>query len=80
MIKRIKFKIKKGDTVEVVSGEYKGKNGIVSSIKKESNKLIIENINIKTKHVKPKQTDEKGYIKKIEGPIHYSNVKLIKKR
>nr|YP_009394179.1 ribosomal protein L24 [Rhodomela confervoides]ARW62741.1 ribosomal protein L24 [Rhodomela confervoides] len=78
-MRKTKLKIKKGDTVEVLSGKYKGENGIVYSVNKDHDKLIIENINIKTKHVKPRQTDEKGYIKKIEGPIHYSNVKLIKK-
>nr|YP_009392104.1 ribosomal protein L24 [Periphykon beckeri]ARW60452.1 ribosomal protein L24 [Periphykon beckeri] len=74
----MKTNIKKGDQVEVISGKYKGKFGKVSLIIKEKHQLIVENINIKTKHVKPKTTENTGYIKKIEKPIHYSNVKLIK--
>jgi len=74
----MKNKIKCGDNVSIISGKYKGDTGKVISIIKKKNKIIIENINIKTKHIKPKQTEEKGYIKKIEAPIDYSNVKLIK--
>nr|YP_010619905.1 Ribosomal protein L24 [Symphyocladia marchantioides]WAX03918.1 Ribosomal protein L24 [Symphyocladia marchantioides] len=72
----MKTKIKKGDDIKIISGKYKGKYGKVSSVLKKNNQVLIENINIKTKHIKPKQTDEKGYIKKIEQPIHYSNIKL----
>nr|YP_009396455.1 ribosomal protein L24 [Polysiphonia scopulorum]ARW65641.1 ribosomal protein L24 [Polysiphonia scopulorum] len=75
----MKIKIKKGDNVEVRSGKEKGKQGKVISIIKNKEYIVIENINIKTKHIKPRQTDEKGTIKKIECPIHYSNIKLINK-
>nr|YP_009395008.1 ribosomal protein L24 [Polysiphonia stricta]ARW63570.1 ribosomal protein L24 [Polysiphonia stricta] len=74
----MRTKIKTGDKVEIISGNYKRKQGIVNSIIKD--KVIIKDINIRTKHIKPKQTDEKGYIKKIECPIHYSNIKLIAKK
>ena len=76
----MKIKIKKGDNVEVISGKDKGKQGIVLSIIKQKQQVIVENINVKTKHVKPKQTDEKGMIKKVEFPIHYSNIKIISKK
>nr|YP_010619321.1 Ribosomal protein L24 [Amplisiphonia pacifica]WAX03334.1 Ribosomal protein L24 [Amplisiphonia pacifica] len=75
----MKNKIKKGDDIQVISGKYKGQYGKVSLVLKKDNQVLIENINKKTKHVKPKQTDDKGYIKKIEKPIHYSNIKLITK-
>nr|YP_009399558.1 ribosomal protein L24 [Dictyomenia sonderi]ARW69164.1 ribosomal protein L24 [Dictyomenia sonderi] len=75
----MKIKIKKGDDIKIISGKHKGEYGKVSSILKKNNKVIIENINIKIKHIKPKQADDKGYIKKIEQPIHYSNIKLIQK-
>nr|YP_010618935.1 Ribosomal protein L24 [Deltalsia parasitica]WAX02948.1 Ribosomal protein L24 [Deltalsia parasitica] len=75
----MKTKIKKGDDIKVISGKYKGKFGKVSLVLKKNNQVLIEDINIKIKHVKPKQTDDKGYIKKIEKPIHYSNIKLITK-
>nr|YP_010619515.1 Ribosomal protein L24 [Xiphosiphonia pinnulata]WAX03528.1 Ribosomal protein L24 [Xiphosiphonia pinnulata] len=75
----MKTKIKKGDDIKVISGKYKGKYGKVSLIIKKNNQVLIENINIKTKHIKPKQKDDKGYIEKVEKPIHYSNIKLITK-
>lgn len=79
MIKSKKsFKIKKGDNVKIISGKFKGQTGIVNSIIKKTNSITIENINIKVKHTKPKQSEEKGEIRKIEGPIHYSNVTIIK--
>nr|YP_010851072.1 ribosomal protein L24 [Aphanocladia stichidiosa]WGH14051.1 ribosomal protein L24 [Aphanocladia stichidiosa] len=75
----MKNQIQKGDSVKIISGKYKGEYGKIFSIIKNKNQVLIKNINIKTKHIKPKQTEDKGYIKKIETPIHYSNVKLIKK-
>nr|YP_010619128.1 Ribosomal protein L24 [Pterosiphonia complanata]WAX03141.1 Ribosomal protein L24 [Pterosiphonia complanata] len=75
----MKIKIKKGDDIKIISGKHKGEYGKVFSVLKNNKQVIIENINIKTKHIKPKQTEDKGYIQKIEKPIHYSNIKLIKK-
>ena len=71
------MKIKKGDLVQVISGRYKGQKCKVSSTIKNKNQVVLEQTNLKTKHVKPRQTDEKGYIKQIAYPIHYSNIKLI---
>lgn len=75
----MKIKIKKGDNVKVISGKEKGKEGLVRSILKNRQQVVVENINIKIKHVKPKQTEEKGIIKEIECPIHYSNIKIVNK-
>ena len=73
------MKIKKGDLVKIISGKEKGKTGKVSLIIKKKNRVIVKDINMRTKHIKPKQQDEKGYLKQIEAPIHFSNVKPIKK-
>lgn len=70
------MKIKQGYQVEVISGKYKGHKGKVLSIFKKTSKITIENLNIKIKHMKPRDKNEKGYIKKIEGTIHQSNVKI----
>nr|YP_009395839.1 ribosomal protein L24 [Herposiphonia versicolor]ARW64819.1 ribosomal protein L24 [Herposiphonia versicolor] len=72
----MKNKIRKGDEITIISGKYKGTNGKVLEILKKNHRVLIENINMKIKHVKPKQTEDKGYIKKIEAPVHYSNIKI----
>jgi len=72
------MKIKKNDTVTIISGKYKGQEGSVIKIRKKYNQIIIKNINLKTKHIRPKKEDDIGTIKKIEAPIHISNV-LLKK-
>jgi large subunit ribosomal protein L24 len=73
---RVKMHIKTGDTVQVISGRDKGKVGkILKTLPKES-KVIIEGVNVKTKHVKPTQEGESGQITTFEGAIHSSNVML----
>nr|YP_009397693.1 ribosomal protein L24 [Dipterosiphonia australica]ARW66879.1 ribosomal protein L24 [Dipterosiphonia australica] len=74
----MKIQVKKGDDVKIISGRNKGKSGKVLSIIRNKGQVIIENTNIKIKHIKPKQTNEQGHIAKIEGPIHHSNIKIIK--
>lgn len=71
------MKIRQGCEVEVISGKYKGSKGRIISICKKRSSVTIENLNMKTKHLKPKQNDEKGCIKQIEGMIHKSNIKII---
>lgn len=71
-----KINLKTGDIVKIISGKYKNKKGKIKKIIVNKNSLIIENINTKTKHVKPKQNEEKGQIIQIEAPIHRSNAKL----
>lgn len=73
---RQKMHVKKGDTVQVISGRDKGKVGeIVKSIPSDS-KVIVKGVNVKTKHVKPQQEGESGQIITFEAPIHSSNVML----
>lgn len=68
--------IKKGDNVTIISGKYKYKTGKIVKIINSKNQVIVENINIKTKHIKPKREEEQGEIIKIEAPIHKSNIKI----
>lgn len=71
---KIKFQIKVHDKVKIISGQNKGKVGIIKTIIKEKNQVIVEGVNIKSKHIKRTRSDETGLIKKIEFPIHSSNV------
>lgn len=75
-MKKYRINIKQGDEVKIISGKYKGSTGKVIKVITKSNRLIVEKINVQLKHVKPKQTEEKGEIKQIERPIHRSNIKL----
>lgn len=74
-----KLKIKKGDQVIVISGENKGEKGQVKSVNREKNTLIVENVNMITKHVKPNAKHPDGAREQVEGPIHISNVMLLAK-
>jgi large subunit ribosomal protein L24 len=73
----MKLKIKKGDTVEVITGNDKGKSGRVMMVMPKEMKILVEGINIRKKHARPSQDNPKGGIKEMEMPIHYSNVMLI---
>lgn len=71
------LKIKIGDEVIVISGNNKGKKGFVKKITKTKCKVIISDINIITKHIKPTNQKPTGSISKIESPIHISNISVI---
>lgn len=68
--------VKKGDTVQVIAGKDKGKVGAILKAIPEKSQVIVEGVNIKTRHVKPRQEGESGQIVTAEGPIHSSNVML----
>ncbi|GCE47791.1 large subunit ribosomal protein L24 [Thermosporothrix hazakensis] len=71
-----KLRIKKGDTVLILAGKDKGKEGTVSRAIPQMNKVIVEGLNTVKKHVKPRgQTQQGGIIEKAM-PIHVSNVML----
>ncbi len=75
-VTRYKMHVKKGDTVQVISGKDKGKIGeILQTLQKES-KVLVKGVNFRTKHVKPQQEGESGQIVTNEAPIHSSNVML----
>ena len=71
------MKVKVNDTVLVITGEDKGKQGKVIRTLKKEGKVVVEGVNIVKKHSKPRTTNDKGGIFEIEAPIHVSNVKVI---
>lgn len=75
--KKIKLHIKKGDTVKVIAGDDKGKEGKVLEIVTAKNRAIVEGINIITKHQKPSAGKPEGGIQKTEASVHISNLMLI---
>ena len=68
------MKLHVGDTVQVIAGSDKGKTGEVIQILRKVNKVIVEGVNMVTKHIKPSQADPEGGIVTREAPIHVSNV------
>lgn len=70
-------KIRKDDTVEVISGKDRGKRGKVLKVQPKDNRVIVEGINILHRHMKPTQDMPQGGIVENEGPIHISNVQLV---
>jgi large subunit ribosomal protein L24 len=72
-----KLHIKKGDTVYVLSGEDKGKQGRVLSVQVTKQRAIVEGVNIVTKSTKPSAKHPQGGLVKMEAPIHISNLSLL---
>jgi len=70
------MKIKKGDTVMVISGNDKGKKGEVISTMPKNETLIVKGVNVRKKHMKPKKQGEQGGIVSIEGSIGVSKVNV----
>ena len=73
------FKIKKGDTVKVIAGKDNGKEGKVVSVDQKTGKVVVEGINMITKHAKPNAANPNGGIVQKEAPIDASNVMLVYK-
>ena len=71
-----KFKIKKGDTVVVITGKDKGKSGNVSLVMKNKNRVVVEGVNMVKRHRKATQ-ENPGRIEEMESSIHISNVSHI---
>merc|ERR1719484_87676 len=72
----MKMAIRTNDVVKVISGDDKGSTGKVLMLDKKKGKIIVEGINVRTKHVKPMKEGESGSILKKEQPIDMSNVVL----
>ena len=72
---RIRTQVKKGDTVEVITGNHKGKRGTVLSVDVGNGRVIVEGVRQLRKAVRPSEADPNGGIKTIDGPIHISNVR-----
>ena len=73
---RIKMKIRKGDTVQVISGKDKGKTGEVLKTLPLENRVVVQGINQRTRHLKPSQEGESGRIVTEETSLHASNVMI----
>jgi large subunit ribosomal protein L24 len=70
------FKIKKGDIVQVIKGDDKGKKGKVLRLLLEEKRAIVESINLVKKHKRKTQQDQQGGIVSIEMPIHIANLMM----
>lgn len=75
--KQPKLHIRKGDTVTVIAGDDKGKSGKVLEVDLDKRRAFVEGVNIMTKHEKPSAGKPEGGIKKVEAPIHVSNLQLV---
>ena len=73
------LKIKKGDTVKVIAGKDKDKEGKVIAVDPKKNTVLVENVNMITKHTKPSMANQQGGIIHQEGPIDISNVMYVHK-
>ena len=71
------MKIKKGDLVQVIAGKDKGKEGKVTVVDQKNGKVVVEGVNVVTKHTKPSAANQNGGIVTTEAPIDASNVMLI---
>jgi large subunit ribosomal protein L24 len=72
-----KFHVRRGDTVQVISGNHKGASGKVLEVKATKAQVIVEGVRMIKKHQRKSQEHPNGTILEREGPIHISNVKLL---
>ncbi len=77
---RMKFHVKKGDEVEVISGNFKGSTGKVLDIMARKHRVVIEGVRMIKRHLKKSQDNPQGKIAEREGPIHISNVKVVERQ
>jgi large subunit ribosomal protein L24 len=75
-----KFKLKKEDTVQIITGKDKGKRGRVLKILRDKDRLVVEGLNIVKKARKRRNQQDRGGIVEIEAPIHSSNVMIVCKK
>ena len=71
------MKIKTGDTVKVIAGKDKDKEGKVLSVDKKTGRVVVEGVNMVTKHAKPSASNQQGGIINKEAPIDASNVMYV---
>ena len=70
--------IKKGQKVKILIGSDKNKTGNVLKVLVKDQKVLVEGINMKKKHIKAKSADKKGEVVEVATPIHISNVAVVK--
>ena len=71
---KVKMRIRKGDKIVVLSGKDKGKTGTVSLAMPKDGKVVVEGVNVATRHRKPTQANPQGGLERIEAPLHISKV------
>src|SRR4029434_10062395 len=76
---RIKCHVKKGDHVEVISGNYRGSSGRILAVFPGKQRVLIEGVRLIKKHLKKSQDNPQGKIAEREGPIHISNVRVLER-
>lgn len=76
---RIKCHVKKGDHVEVISGNYRGSSGKILAVFPGKQRVLVEGVRIIKKHLRKSQDNPSGKIAEREGPIHISNVRLLER-
>ena len=69
--------VKKGDTVEIISGDHKGATGRVLRVMPEKNRVVVQGHNLAKKHVRPSRKNPQGGRISVEQPIHISNVLVV---
>ena len=70
----MKYRIRKGDFVQVIKGKDRGKKGRVIKVFPEEGRILVEGVNFVHKHTRPKAVDKQGGIIQMEKPVSYSNV------
>jgi len=71
------LKVKKGDTVKIISGKDRGKTGKILRTYPADSRILVEGVNQYKKHVRPRKTNEKGQIVVVPRPLHVSNVQIM---
>ncbi|MDR0909445.1 MAG: 50S ribosomal protein L24 [Spirochaetaceae bacterium] len=78
--KQHKFKIKKEDTVQIITGKDKGKRGRILKIMRDKDRVVVEGANLVKKAQKRRNQNDRGGIVEVEAPIHSSNVMIVCKK
>ena len=73
------MRLKKNDTVRVIAGKDKGRTGKIVQIDPETERVIVQGVNMVSKTMKKRNAQDKGGIMEVEAPIHVSNVQLVSK-
>ena len=76
---RIKHHVKKGDQVEVISGNFRGSTGKILQVLSRKERVLIEGVRMIKRHLRKSQDNPSGKIAEREGPIHISNVKVVER-
>ena len=76
---RTNHHVKKGDQVEIISGNYRGSSGRVLAVFSGKQRVLVEGVRIIKKHFRKSQDNPSGKIAEREGPIHISNVRLLER-